>query len=233
MRTRGLVALCVCAATACPALAGVIIQNRTAHFTSDLNNDIILTFDTFDNQGGTLILDDVRIDIRHAGGAVLRADNDDDFKSADVNGRIVRTWSLSGPDALGFGNETVMTPSVHLDVNDGDGGDTNNFDPTPPDGTDFGSVAYGPLALAPIHPNEALYETNGPGTLDMTADVLLMINDLQFVIPPDVWQLEVQDPYLDIDVTLTYFFSVIPVPPALWLGAVGLGVAGWIRRRVR
>jgi hypothetical protein len=214
-------------------LAGVIVQNRSAHFTSDLENDIILTFDTFDNAGGTITLDNVRIDISHAGGAILRADNDDDFKEADVNGRIVRTWSLSAPDAFAIGNETVTTPVVHLGLNDGDGGDTNNFDATGPDGTDFGNVTYGPLALAPIFPNEAFYETNGPGSLDMTADVLFMINDLQFVVPPDVWQLEVQDPFLDIDVTLTYFFSVIPVPPALWLGAVGLGVAGWIRRRVR
>lgn len=229
MNIKAFIVSAIAAVVAVPAMAGVIVQNQTATFVSDLEPNVILTFNTFDNLGGTLILNDVRVEVSHEGGAILRADNDDDFKTTNVNGRIIRTWSLSGPAVFAFGSRTVTTPSVFLDVDNGDDG---LFDDTGPDGTNFGSVAYGSEGVSDTHPNKALYETNGPGTVDFTADVLFMINDLQFDVAPDQWQLEVQDPYLTINVTVTYLFSIIPVPAAAWLGALGLGVAGWIRRRI-
>ncbi|GIK16295.1 MAG: hypothetical protein BroJett003_12590 [Planctomycetota bacterium] len=229
MRSVKLMGAVLLAAAAAPAMAGVIVQTKTATFQSDLNNNVILTFDSFDTQGGTLILQSVRVDVRHAGGAILRADNDDTFRGATVNGRIIRAWTLTGPDAFAADNETVTTPTVNLGTDDGDGA---AFDATGPDGTDFGSVSYGPDFSTTLNPNSALYATNGAGTVDFVADVLLMVNDLQFVIEPDVWQLEVQAPYLDVEVKLTYEFTVVPVPAGVWLAVFGLGVAGWIRKRV-
>lgn len=229
MKTKAFILCAIAAWVSAPAMAGVIVQNKTASFVSDLEPNVTLKFDTFDNLGGTLVLTDVRVEVSHDGGASLRADNDDDFKETNANGRIVRTWSLSGPNAFSFGNKTVTTNVVHLGVDNGDDG---VFDANGPDGTDFGNVNYPDELVSDLHPNKALYETNGPGSVDFTADVLLMVNDLQFDVAPDQWQLEVQDPYLHINVKVTYLYSVVPVPAAVWLGGLGLGVAGWIRRRV-
>lgn len=228
-----MVGACLTLATLCVSqdvLGGLIAstQVRTASFTSDLQNDVILTFDKFDRLADpNLFLQGVQVDIVHRGEVNLRADNDDDFKTASASGRMIRTWSLSGPDVVGFGTRTVLTPTVFLDV---DNGDDSDFDPTPPDGTDFGMLVYSEAAPS-IFPDKSLYEMDGPGTIDMTADVILMVNDLQFLQEPDVWQLEVQDPLLEVEVTLTYFIGVIPVPAGIWLGALGLGAVGWMKRR--
>lgn len=220
----GLVCLCVSSTE-----ADTVSYQRIAGFSSDLKGDAILTFPTFDNQGGSLVLTDVRVDVQHRAGVILRADNDDRFKAATVNGRMIRTWSLSGPNTFTAQSKTLTTPVVQLEKDNGDGG---VFDSSPPDGTNFGFVSYGNISVGPFFPDESLYDTNGPDTVDFVADVLLMVNDLQFVVPPDVWQLEVQRPYLDITVQVTYTFRPIPLPAAGWLGALGLGLVGWIRRYV-
>ncbi|MCC7293868.1 MAG: choice-of-anchor E domain-containing protein [Phycisphaerales bacterium] len=209
--------------------ADTVSYQRIAGFTSDLESDVILTFPTFDNQGGSLVLTDVRVDVRHRAGVIMRADNDDRFKEATVNGRMIRTWSLSGPDMFTAQSRTKNTPVIQLEKDDGDAG---IFDSSAPDGTDFGLINYGNISVGPFSPDLTLYDTNGPDSVDFIADVLLMVNDLQFVVPPDVWQLEVQRPYLQITVDVTYTFRPIPLPAAAWLGALGLGLAGWVRRYV-
>ncbi len=212
-----------------PSKADTVSYQRTAGFTSDLKSDVILTFPTFDNQGGSLVLTDVRVDVQHRAGVILRADNDDRFKEATVNGRMIRTWSLSGPDMFTAQSKTLNTPVVQLAVDNGDG---SIFDSSPPDGTNFGFVNYNYISVGPFLPDLSLYNTSGPDTVDFIADVLLMVNDLQFAVPPDVWQLEVQRPFLQVTVDVTYTFRPIPLPAAAWLGALGLGVAGWVRRYV-
>jgi len=79
------------------------------------------------------------------------------------------------------------------------------------------------------HPDINLYETNGPGKVEFVADVLLMINDLQFVEAPDRWQLEVEAPYLDVEVKLKYTY--IPEPASLTLVLMGVGAVLLRRRR--
>lgn len=208
---------------------GVIVHHQTASFVSDLQPNQFLVFPTFDNQGGTLILNDVRVDVQHRAAVTLRADNDDRYKNARVNGRMIRLWTLTAPDIFASGNKIVTTSVVDLSFDDGDG---RFLDSSPADGTEF----FGPINYAEFaglfHPSHAPYETNGAGTVTFVADVLLMVNDLQFINQPDSWQLEVQRPSLNIDVTLTYTFSVVPLPPAMWLALFGLATTGWIARRV-
>jgi len=212
----------LCTAT---VVADELIYIDVARFDSDLNPNVMLVFPGFNNEGGTLILQDVQVDFRHESAVVLRADNDDPFKTAIVNGRMFRSWTTTGPGVVGNGSKIVTTPQVFLDMDDGDG---KIFDPTPPDGTDFGRVHYD-LPSGTHHPDINLYETNGPGKVEFVADVLLMINDLQFVEAPDRWQLEVEAPYLDVEVKLKYTY--IPEPASLTLVLMGVGAVLLRRRR--
>ena len=110
-----------------------------------------------------------------------------------------------------------------------DDGDLTLVDPTPADGTDFGgSLSYSNLLAGSVSP--AISNYIGTGMIDFTVDVLTMVNDLQFQgAAPDTWQLEVENPSLDVWVDVTYDYHAVPEPISLSLLALGGLVV--IRRR--
>ena len=192
------------------------------NFQSDLQANMQINLPSFDTQGGTLVLTDVMVEFIHSGSVDIAGDNDDNFQGTMANGRLVRSWTGSGPGgAFGFGNRTETTPFFNLAPNDGDGGNTASFDPTAPDGFGPVNLAYGPETTQIVFPPEAAYATPGPGNVIFDIDVLLMVNDNQFVpTAPDAWQLEVENPLLNVKVSVTYEYT--PEPATLAMMAFGL-----------
>lgn len=197
----------------------------TVSFTSDLNPNDDIVLDSFDTSLG--ILTGVTVNMWHTGSVATRGDNDDPFNTADVQARMIRTWSATGPGVFGVGTHTVNSATQTLGLDDGDG---SVFDSAAPDGYDFGTLSYSNLSAGSFVPGStAAYQTAGPGSVTFTVDPLNMVNDLNFVnAPPDVWQLEVQDPILDVTVQVVYDY-VIPEPATLSL--LALGAFALVRRR--
>ena len=210
----------------------VSFTSGVAHFTSDLQPSQVVSIPTFDLDDYCqapmyAVLDNVTIEIYHSGSVIERGDNDDPFNMAEVQARMIRNGQVTGPDAVAFIGNTINTPAVQLDP---DNGDLTVFDPTPPDGVDFGQLQYSNMLGFTAFPTEATYSSNGPSTIDFTVTPSVMVNDQQFVGPaPDAWQLEVEDPMFDIWVEVTYDYRCLPEPGSLAL--LALGGFALIRRR--
>lgn len=213
-------------AVASPASADSISFTDQVKFISDLQPTATVTLPAFDTLGNTLTLTNVLVEVFHFASVELKADNDDPFQGATVSGRMFRQWSLTGPGVVSSGSQITQTPFVNLLADDGDGGNTFNFDASAPDGVNFGLLSYGPL-LASSH-NPAFGPYTDTGTVDFFVTPLLMLQDLQFVTPPDAWQLDVQNPSLTVVVKVTYDY--VPEPASLTFLALGAG-AMLIRRR--
>lgn len=228
--------------TAVVALAGAAAQAAftemymgSVSFTSDAQPGQSIVLPSFDTMGGSRTLLSVQVDVLHRGSVEARGDNDDDFKMAVVQARMIRNFALFGPGVNALGIKTVNGPTVTLDVDNGDDG---MFDATPPDGTDFGMLSYAfeHAFGSPAGPATGLYATPGPSTVvfnvpgfNEPGSQLLMVNDQQFFGPaPDQWQLEVQNPLLEIKVAVTYNW----IPEPMTLSLVGLGGL-LLRRRMR
>ncbi len=215
----------------CCASGAMATHSCFVIFTSDTGPDKDVVLPSFNTMGGYRILTDVLVELFHNGYCDTRADNDDPYKSAEVNSRIIRTWTESGPGVAGFGNKTVTSPVVSLSEDNGDG---ELWDETPPDGTDFGGPLWYTNVLAgSFNPSIALYATPGLDVVTFTVDVNLMVNDLQFVgTAPDRWQMEVQNPVLTVETRVTYTYEIIPEPGGIVLLGLGslLGVLKFRRR---
>ncbi len=225
MRTVGFV-LTVAGLLVAGAFADDETFSQTVSFTNDLEPDQTVTLPGFDTLGGTRILQLVTLDVLHAGSVIAKADNDDPLRSATVNARIIRGFSVAGVEDAAYtalGQKTEISPSVELAEDDGDG---DVLDPTPPDGYQFdlwyvGEAAIG-IADRPLMPYEGVAEVNFVVSPDT------MVNDLQFEgETPSEWQMGIQEPLLEVDVAVTYTW--IPEPASSSL--VALGVLFLRRRR--
>ena len=219
------VSLFVLCASVTPCYAVLVDgpYSDSVSFISDLeaNKDIILP--KFDTQGGTFTLTSVLVEFFHSGSADILADNDDPIKSSNANARIIRTWSVSGPDVSTFGNKTELSPVELLSADNGDGG---TFDATSPDGIDFGSLSFTDISIGTFTPNISLYAEDGGGTVTFSVDVLTMVNDLQFAAT-DQYQLEVSNADLTVTAEVTYCY--IPEPATIML--LGIGSLGLFTRK--
>ena len=209
-------AVVLVAMTASAATIGPFSSN-IAQFSSDTEADQTISIPAFD-LGSGYQLDTVSIDVLHSASVDIVGDNDDPFKTASVNARMVRSFSVTGPDVAQSGGNTISSGIVNLSVDDGDLG---VVDSNPADGTDFGGpLSYTDLLAGTANPAVAGYI--GIGMIDFTVDVLSMINDQQFWgTAPDRWQLEVENPVLKVWVDVTYSYHAVPEPASLSLLAVG------------
>ncbi len=196
-------------------------------FTSDTQADQSIVLPAFDTAGGTLTLTGVSVSVTHDGSCDIRGDNDDPFKTADVQARIIRQAMVIGPGVSAFASKTITSDVEHLLADDGD---LTVFDPTPPDGHDFGLLTYvdEPAFGSPFSPSPALYADVGTVTFTVGNGQLLMVNDQQFIgTAPDSWQLEVENPLFEIEVCVEYTY--IPEPASLSL--LSLAGLALLRRR--
>lgn len=200
-------------------------------FSSDLEADKTITLPSFDTLGGTRTLTDVLVEFFFSGSCDIGVDSDDGDEEFDVNARIIRTWSGTGPDIFPASGTKTYTPVpvVHLGMDNGDGG---TLDLSAPDGTNFGGVAFAMEAGTSHNPTESYYDTNGPGTVDFTIDVKTIVNDFQSSPDtPDEYQLDLQNSLLTVYTKVTYTYTPEPATMAmLGLGALGLAAR---RRRSR
>lgn len=196
-------------------------------FDSDLNPTADIVLPSFDTNDG--ILQSVELYFYHSGSADISVDNDDEYQGGTANARLIRTFTADPIPGWGFplvGTRTQTSAPVDLDP---DNGDLTDFDSTPPDGHAFSTLSFLDIGAGAVFPTASAYETVGPGTVAITVNPDTMVNDLQWVTTPDAWQMEVENPYFEVEVQLTY--NWIPEPATLSLLAFGGLVV--LRRRSR
>lgn len=213
-------------AVAGSAVAAVEVWSGQTSFSSDAQPANAIAIQQFDTLGGTRTLNSITIDYDFKGSADIAADNDDPFKSGAANGRIIRTFTATGPGgAFGFGTKTILSSVVTLDPDNGDG--AGSFDSTGPDGVIFPTLAF-PFELA-MSGSAASGPYIGAGTVNFNVTPSVMVNDLQFSAT-DQYQTQVSNPDLTVRITVSYDYTIVPAPGSLALLGLGGLVAGRRRR---
>lgn len=223
----GMVAV-LCAAGSVRADAYTV--SGSVSFESALQPSVVVSVPKFDDLGGTLTLAHVLVEFCHSGSVNMKGDNDDPFDHGQqllVQGQMIRSWSVAGPAGLASGaTKIVNTGLVPLAADDGDGGNNDVFDSAGPDGHDFGLVSYSTLMVS--HPGEPTAAYLGAGTADFTFTPDVVSQDLNFSpYVPDSWQLEVENPILDLEVKVTYRYT----PEPSTLSFLALGIPALFRRK--
>ena len=224
-------ALAVICVIAAPVMAGMITQ--TQPFSGTPNLDATLTFNEFDDLGGTRTLDSIEV-LFGLGidGGQLNLDNDGDQPASGTFEFGAKGDLSSGDVALldvAFQPVTAELESFHsqafaLDANVGDG--PLDYDPSPPDGMQYNGGPKSDSDSGFISPT-VHSQYVGSGTYDIIAQVKQWqdfggVSGIEWAVTPVTAAGEV---------TVIYRYSpAIPEPASLGLLAFG-GLAALGRRR--
>jgi hypothetical protein len=229
LRNRGFVIAFAVLASVSLASAATITQTETFSGIPNFSND--LTFDEFDDLGGTLILNWVRVQLNlNISGGEFTLDNDGVGPASGnyefgANGAITSTDVALLDSAFQPVVATVPTLSQGVFSLAGDDGDgLGVYDGTAPDGVVVSGGSYSNSDLGFIA-SSLLSQYMGNGTFDITADLTQWtdfggVSGIEWAVTPVS---------ADGSVVVTYDYSV-PEPATMSLLAVG-GVAALIRRR--
>jgi len=225
LRTKaGIIGLAGCVAVLCLCQivqAAVIIQTENFNGTPNLVQD--LTFDQFDDLGGTrtLVSIGVQVDLSVNGGQLI-LDNDGE-QAASGSFEFGAKGDISSTDVsllnASFQPVTAELEAIHggtfnLDPNTGDG--PNDFDPSAPDGMSYSGGVEADADAGSIA--SALFSQYiGTGTFDVTADVTQWqdfggVSGVEWAVTPVS---------ASGSVMITYTYTEIPEPASLSLLALG------------
>ncbi|MEK7650582.1 MAG: PEP-CTERM sorting domain-containing protein [Patescibacteria group bacterium] len=224
MKVPSLVGMVAVLLTASAARADSYMVSGSNSFESALQPSVVVSVPKFDDMGGTRELVGVLVEFCHDGSVDLQADNDDPFDHGQqlfVQGQLIRSWSVTGPAGLASGDTKIVnTASVPLTPDDGDGGNNDVFQSSGPDGHNFGTVSYATLTVS--HPAQPLAAYLGAGTADFmfTPDVIFQTANFGPYVP-DSWQLEVENPVLNLTAKVTYDYRPVPEPATLAIAGLG------------
>lgn len=224
---NGLITAVVCLLSAGLASAGTVTQTET--FSGTPNFSDTLTFDEFDDLGGTLTLTSIQVLVElNVQDGVLVLDNDgvdpasgtyefggkSDISSTDVSLLDAAFQPVTGE------LEALTTGAFNLDGNVGDG--PNDFDPSPPDGVQVDGLAQSDNDSGFIA--AALFaQYIGTSTFDILLDATQWsdfgaIGGIEYAVTP-----------VSADGEVTVVYNYVPEPATM--GLLSLGGLALLRRR--
>ena len=210
-----------------PAMAAQIIQTEAFSGTPDLTRT--LTFDEFDDLGGTLTLTSIQVSVSlSAIGGQLILDNDGE-SSASGSFDFGAKGDISSTDVslldAGLFPVTSEVQAGHnqafsLDPNTGDG--PSDFDPTAPDGLQYNGGTETDSDSGLIS-GTVFNQYIGTGTYDIDVDVTQWqdfggLSGIEWAVTP-----------VSASGNVTVIYNYIPEPATL--GLLSLGALALLRRR--
>ncbi|HLO40150.1 MAG TPA: choice-of-anchor E domain-containing protein [Phycisphaerales bacterium] len=210
-----IVCLAVLAGAAATSLAGVDTQTQNWGFPLSPNT-ATLTFNKFDDAGGTKVLTKVEMLFNAGMGANVTAENDSTLPAPDFAVNLSGFVTVSFASLSGFAGLS-QSAAAGVDATDGvadSGPDFNDFgylsdsDSGSDDTTSGLAAYYGPGTI-----NADVFGSGGFSVSGTTDSTLQLSNFMG-----------------SGDVTINYYWDPIPAPGSLGLAAAGLVLAGRRRR---